>query len=96
MRAVVDACIALSPRSLKVYFCGLTPTALPELTRLIDAGALRELILNEYSAFDEAESTRLFVAAVRAPAMTKLEIFSIYAMQKIVVEAAAFINARRQ
>lgn len=70
-------------------------TALPELTRLIDAGVLRELTLNVYDSFDEAESTRLFVAAVRASAMTKLEILE-YVSPKIVVDAAAFINARQQ
>ena len=94
MGAVVDACISLRLRSLKMFTCRVAPATLPELTRLIDAGVLRELTLNVYDSFDEAESTRLFVAAVRASAMTKLEILE-YVSPKIVVDAAAFINARQ-
>ena len=100
MGAVVDACIALRLRGLMLRMCRVMPASLSELTRLIDAGALRELIVqNGIAAMFEAghESTRLFVAAVRASAMTKLQLSTFVAeVPESVVEAAAFINARRQ
>ena len=109
MRAVVDACIALRLRRLDLFACEVVPVVLPELTRLVTAGALRELKVNNSGVdmFDEApESTRLFVAAVRASAMTRLELVLgrnlpvvnalVVNAPEIVVEAAAFINSRQQ
>ena len=97
--AVVDACISLRLRTLILWGCHVVPMALPELTRLIAAGALRYLCVrnNLVEIFDEAhESTRLFVAAVRASAMTKLDLDDSGDLPANVVEAAAFINARTQ
>ena len=98
MGAVVDACIALRLRTLEVWACRVVPAVLPELTRLIAAGALRELTVENHGVamFDEAHaSTRLFVAAVRTSAMTRLRLVDLSrAAPASVVEAAAFINAR--
>ena len=97
MGAVVDACIALRLRTMTLQVCCIVPAALPELTRLIVAGALRELqvVNNRVEMFGEAhDSTRLFVAAVRASAMTRLCLNNVGVLQVDVVEAAAFINAR--
>ena len=71
MGAVADACVAIRLRRLELERCHIAPEALPELTRLVAAGAMRQLSLeNRAEAFVEAhESTRLFVAAVRASAM---------------------------
>ena len=100
MGAVVDACIALRLRSLGLQWCHVIPAVLPELIRLIAAGALRWLIvrkIGEDEMFDEThESTRLFVAAVRASAMTRLQLEGFGVLPESVVEAAAFINARQQ
>ena len=98
--ALVDACIAL--RLLKVYIldCHIVPATLPHLTRLIAAGALRELIVHnddQAELFDEAhESTRLFVAAVGASAITQLRLYGMKVLPENVIEAAALINARPQ
>ena len=87
---------------MKLIFCRVDPAALPELTRLIAAGWLRELqvINGGVHVFDEAhETTRLFVAAVRASAMKKLHIAARWALVELpknVVAAAAFINTRQQ
>ena len=80
--------------------CRVGPASLPELTRVITAGALRNLEIYNGGGemFDEAddESTRLFVAAVRASAMTRLQVLHVGVLPEIVQEAAAFINARQQ
>ena len=99
MGAVVDACIAMGLRALSLIGCRIIPAILPELTRLIAAGMLREVSMHSEGipTFDEGhESTRLFVAAVRASAMTKLELTPVADLPKDVLEAAAFINARQQ
>ena len=72
---------------------------LPLLTRLIAAGALTELIVNNFGVeiFDEThESARLFVAAVRASAMTMLWLRGVGVLPETVAEVAALINARPQ
>ena len=99
MGAVVDACIALRLRNLSLSSCRIMPAVLPEVTRLIAAGALWELtvINNRLEIFETAhESTRLFVVAVRASAMTRLQFNLMAVPPESVVEAAAFINARQQ
>ena len=72
----------------------------PELTRLIAAGALRELVVDHCGGvelFDEAdESTRLFAAAVRASAMTTLHLDRRGRLPEAVASSVAFINARLQ
>ena len=98
MGAVVDACIALRLGDLDLSMCRVVPAALPELTRLIAAGALRELkVQNDHDEmFDLAhESTRLFVTAVRASAMTWLGLVGLGDVPANVEEAADFINAHR-
>ena len=98
MGAVVDACIALRLQRLEAHACYIVPAVLPELTRLVAAGALRELIVQNQRVemFDEAqnEETLLFVAAVRASAMTRLRPLGSEALPESVVEVAAFIDAR--
>ena len=102
MGALVDACIALRLRGLMLRMCRVTPASLPELTRLIAAGAWRQLIVQNQrgpvKAFEEGHrSTRLFVAAVRASALTKLVLANYKGeVPDSVVEAVKFINARRQ
>ena len=99
MGAVADACIALGLRNLVLGGCRIVPAELPQLTRLIAAGVLRKLRLfnDDLEIFDEArESTRLFVAAVRASSMTRLQLFELGVLPEGVLEAAAFINARQQ
>ena len=65
MGAIADACIALRLRGLELVNCHVAPAGLPELARLVAAGALRELVVDNYGAemiADEAdESTGLFV-----------------------------------
>ena len=103
MGAVVDACIALRLRTLSLSGCRVAPGALQELTRLVAAGSLRKLIVtnermgDEGVVFDEApESTHLFAAAVRASTLTELVFYNFEDPPTDVVEAAAFINARRR
>ena len=54
------------------------------------------MIRNRVEMFDEAhDSTRLFVASVRASAMTLLDLtWDVGHVPEDVLEAAAFINAR--
>ena len=95
MGAVVDACIALRLHTLVLIRCRVMPAALPELTRLIAAGALQELMVrnNDVEMFDEAnEATRLFATAVRASAMQRLLLSQTGVFPEIVREAAAFIH----
>ena len=96
--AVVDACIALGVRILHLMECGFVPAALPELTRLIAAGALRELFMLQYGVrlFEHHGATLRFVAALRASAMTRLRIVGNGFVPKNIVDAEAFINARSQ
>ena len=99
MGAFVDACIVLRLRKLKIDNCRVATAALPELTRLVSAGALRDLGVRCCGEiFDKTrESTRLFVAAVRASAMTRLQLVGMGVLPDMVVRAAAaFINARSQ
>ena len=101
MGAVVDACIALRLPKLRLDGCCVVPAMLPELTRLVAAGTVREISVHNdgVEMFDEAhESMRLFVAAVRASAMTRLVLTGVptNALPEIVAEAAALINARSQ
>ena len=98
--AVVDACIALRPRLCKLQLgtCRVVPASIPQLTRLNAAGTLRELKVHNggVEMFDKAhESTRLFVAAARASALTKLDLNGLGDVPENVAEAAAFINARQ-
>ena len=63
MGAVVDACIALRLRRLELLRCRIVPASLPQLFRLIAAGALRELEVDNagVAMFDGThESTWLF------------------------------------
>ena len=97
--AVVDACIAIHLPKLVLHDCRIVPVVLPHLTRLIAAGALRNLDVSNFDEemFDEAhESTRLFVAAVRASDMTRLRLRRVGVLPLNVARAAAFINARQQ
>ena len=103
MGAVVDACIALRLCKLDLQMCRAVPAALPELTRLIAAGALRELEIfdncGRFDIFDEPHddaSEGLFVAALQASAMTTLRLNGVLGAPESVVEAAVFINARQQ
>ena len=99
MGALVHACIRL--RTLELVGCDILPASLPVLTRLVAAGALRELVLDgtPRSPFDEAgEATQRFVAVVQASAMTKLQLIKIgptAALPAPVTEVMALINARR-
>ena len=98
MGAVADACIAVGLRALRLSDCRVVPAVLPELTRLVAAGLLRELVVSNDSVemFDEAhESTRLFVAAVRASAMTRLWLNNVGVLPVNVAEVATFTNTRR-
>ena len=104
MAAFADACITLRLRKLLLFNSHVAPAALPELTRFIAAGALRELSIDNDALYDEEvvqvfdeahESTRLFVAAVQASALTMLRLVNLGDLPANVVEAAAFINARK-
>ena len=97
MGAVVDACIALRLFRLELVHCRVVPATLPQLSRLIAAGALRQLEMHNagVAIFDGThESTRLFVAVVRASAMTALRLVNWGDLPANVVEAAEFINVR--
>ena len=100
MVAVVDACVALRLRCVELDSCDVAPAVVPELTRLIAAGALRELVVDHWGGvelFDETdESTRLFVAAVRASAMTKLRFDRTVRVPEPVASSVALVNARSQ
>ena len=99
MGAVVDACIVICLRELELVGCRASPATLPDLTRFIAAGTLRKFkVYNDgVKIFDEVhESTKHFVAAVRASAMTKLQLEHMGALPANVVKAVKFINARQQ
>lgn len=88
--AVADACIALRVRRC----CRAMPPAIPQLTRLIAGGALQTFVINNdgVEMFGAAhESTRLFVDAVRASAMTALWLMDSGELPWNVVQAARFI-----
>ena len=98
MGAVVDACIALRLRRLELLRCRIVPASLPQLFRLIAAGALRELEVDNagVAMFDGThESTWLFVDVVRASAMTALRLVRLGDLPADIVEAAEFINTRQ-
>ena len=99
MVPVVDACILLRLRKFMLVGCRVAPATLPELTRLIAAGALRDLCVHNFGdvqMFDQAdeESTQIFVAVLQASAMTRLRLVGLGDLPRRVVEAAAFINER--
>lgn len=67
MRALVDAAIALQLECVNFYDCGCTPDTVPELTRLVSAGSVRKLhIDNDDELFKAGANTNQFCAAVRA------------------------------
>ena len=104
MSAVVDASIALRLSVLRLHHCHVLPATLPELTRLIASGSLRELfVANDHvRMFNNAdhETTRLFCAAVRASALKYLYIRRAgskgVGIPEAVKEALAYIGARRR
>ena len=101
MGAVGDACISIRLRHIRLIHCHLTPEVVPVLTRLVAAGALRELYiteswLDEYPNFftDDSE-TQLFCAAVRASSINRIDIFGCHNCAAIRA-LQGYINARPQ
>ena len=74
--AFVDAAIKLELENVKLYRTHLTPILLPELTRLVSSGKIRELLIfvAPYGdlLFADAANTTAFCDAVRASMMRDL------------------------
>ena len=99
MSALVDACIALRLRSLRLINCELQRAVLPVLTRLVAAGALRELYISSISdedLFAADADTQLFCTAVRASEMTNFVLQMPLPYPPVEINwLADFINARQ-
>ena len=76
MRILVNAAIALRVRTMVLSFCGCTPACVPELTRLVTAGALRLLFVSndDVELFEAGPDTDQFCAAVRASPLMRLHL----------------------
>ena len=97
MGALVDACISLRLRILHLIHCDLTPAVVPALTRLVTAGALREIEIADIGRdnfFTDEGETQRFCAAVRASSINKIDMFGFHACAAIRA-LTDYINARR-
>ena len=77
MRAFVDAAIELPLTKIELYFSKVQPDAVPELTRLVYAGAIQHLtiITVARALFVDGADTDEFFAAVRAStSLTDIEV----------------------
>lgn len=98
MNKLVDVAVALRLLALRLSNCYCTPDTTPTLTKLITAGWLRELelenITEEVQLFDDDENARLFAKAVCALSLTKLLLRKVGLLPAHVVQAALVANAR--
>ena len=95
MRILVNAAITLRVIAIFLSSCGCTRACVPELTRLMSAGAVSEFVLHNdgVKLFEADADSEQFCAAVRASSLTHLELFRC-GHNPDVAEVAAFINAR--
>ena len=100
MRAFVDAAVKLELENVKLYQTRFTPLVLPELTRLVSAGAIRELDISGLvaSLFEDAASMAAFCDAVRASTMRRLVFEPFFGVPPCenVQALMTVINARHQ
>ena len=100
MGVVVNACIALRLRNLVLDTCSVAPATVPDLTRLVAAGDIRELTVKDRRRDDDNtpmfdwnhESTHLLVAAARVSALTMLLLPDVAKAPEIVLQALRLIN----
>ena len=98
MRAFVNAVIAVRVLNIGLFFCGCTRACVPELTRLVSAGAVRGIILDndDVELFEAGADTDQFCAAVRASASLLCLTLEHCGPNPDAAAVAAFITARRQ
>ena len=95
MRVLVNAAIELRLHTIGLFLCGCTSACVPELTRLVSAGALKALVADNggVELFEAGTDTNQFCAAARASASLKhLDIDGCGPNSDAV---ASFIHARR-
>ena len=98
MRVIVNAAIALRVMTIGLVYCGCTRACVPELTRLVSAGTLDQMVLYnlDVELFEAGPDTDQFCAAVRASAsLNRLE-FDRCGLNPDAAAVSAFINARCQ
>ena len=98
MRVFVNAAIALRLHTVSLVFCGCTRACVPELTRLVSAGAVKGMVLHndDVELFEAGADTDQFCAAVRASASLKQLKLIRCGPNPDAAAVAAFINARHQ
>ena len=98
MRVLVNAAIALRLQILGLVSCECTHACVPELTRVVSAGMLEHLFINQHRGvvvFEPGDDTNQFCAAVRASASLESLTFSGCGFNPDVAVVAEFINADR-
>ena len=98
MRVFVNAVITSRVTILSLVACGCTRACVPELTRLVSAGVVRTMVLNngDVQLFEAGADTDQFCAAARASASLRhLELVHC-GPNPDAAAVAAFVTARRQ
>ena len=97
MRVFVNTAIALRVEGIGLVNCGCTRACVPELTRLVSAGAVQRIYIcnREDGLFEAGDDTNQFCAAIRASALKRLKLTRC-GPNLDVATVAAFINARQQ
>jgi hypothetical protein len=94
--ALVDVALACRLSTVVFQNCGLSATAAPALTRLLDGGTVKELLLLgddiPEELWDEAGATLLCDALRRSKTLTTLEL-SYFELWRIPAAAAALLGA---
>ena len=85
MRGFVDAAVALKLEKIVLYDCWLTPAVVPELTRLVAAGWVEEILIENKNAsiFRSNASTDHFCAVARVSSLKKLRILEVGSSPKV-------------
>ena len=96
MRVLVNAAIILRIQVIYLFFCGCTRVCVPELTRLVSAGAVQKIFLHNLGVelFEAGADMDQFFAAVRASASLERLTFEQCGPNLDAAAVAAFINAR--
>ena len=96
MRIVVNAAIELRVQAIGLLGCGCTRVCVPELTRLVSAGAVNQMILHndDVELFEAGADTDQFCAAARGSASLKNLFLKSCGSNPNAAAVAAFINAR--
>ena len=98
MRFLVSAAIELQVNTVALIGCGCARACVPELTRLVSAGAIEQMVIENFDVelFEAGADTDQFCAAVRASASLERLELNHCGPSLDAAAAAAFIEARDQ